>query len=212
MGFIPDLELLKDSGVPIVEDISTALGGNTGTSKCGRYGRFVILSLEPDGIITTGGGALILAIGRSDKAILDEHAERIGKTAIMPDMNGALGLTQLKSLESFIQVRKEIAGHFERSLMKTRHKSLVQLRESENVYYTFPVLLSGGMKEVRQYAKKQNIVTRPAFEDTNVSVDGIGDRCPVAKSLYLRCLLFPLYPTLGKSNAALIAKVLSSLP
>ena len=41
---------------------------------------------------------------------------------------------------------------------------------------------------------------------------GIKTDCPNAKSLYLRCLLFPLYPMLGNKNADAVCKVLVSLP
>ena len=36
--------------------------------------------------------------------------------------------------------------------------------------------------------------------------------CPNARSLVLRCLLFPLYPTLGKRDVEAVCRVLSTLP
>jgi len=54
LGFVPDLEALSQFGLPIIEDISTALGSHTGVKRGGNYGRFVIVCCEPDGIITAG--------------------------------------------------------------------------------------------------------------------------------------------------------------
>jgi dTDP-4-amino-4,6-dideoxygalactose transaminase len=36
--------------------------------------------------------------------------------------------------------------------------------------------------------------------------------CPNARSLTLRCLLFPLYPTLGKRDVEAVCRVLSTMP
>lgn len=212
LGLIPDVDGLTALDIPLIEDISTAFGGNTGEKKCGRHGRYVILGLEADGIITVGGGAVILAGSRNDVAILKTALAAVGRTASMQDMNGALGLVQMKSLERFILARREIAGYYERSLLKTRHKSLTQDGESENVYYTFPVLLAGGMRDIQQYARKKQVITAPAFEHAVIAANGIANVCPNANALYLRCVVFPLYPSLKKQDAEHIAKVIASLP
>ena len=60
------------------------------------------------------------------------------------------------------------------------------------------------------FARKKGVETLPAFAgrmDAEADVD-----CPRAKSLFMSTLLFPLYPTLGKKNVNLAAKVLSTLP
>ena len=49
--------------------------------------------------------------------------------------------------------------------------------------------------------------------DTIITMDDeIYNAYPNAKSLLLRCVLFPLYPTLGRKNAETTAKVLAALP
>ena len=77
------------------------------------------------------------------------------------------------------------------------------------------------MKLIRQYAAKNSIATRPAFSDRIIAMEelqagnntvDILSSCPNAADLWRRCVLFPLYPTLGKKNIQLIAKVLATLP
>ena len=69
------------------------------------------------------------------------------------------------------------------------------------------------MKEISQYAKKKGINTRIAFEHTALDVLNIEQfPCPNARVFKMRCILFPLYPMLGKKNISLISKVLATLP
>ncbi|MBE3133215.1 MAG: hypothetical protein IMZ55_07060 [Acidobacteria bacterium] len=69
------------------------------------------------------------------------------------------------------------------------------------------------MKEARAYAMKKGVEAVPAFSDTVAAVDEpLAEACPRARSLMLRCLLFPLYPMLAKRDVETISKVLATLP
>ena len=131
----------------------------------------------------------------------------------IPDMNAALGISQVTALESFVTARRELAAACSQSLLKTRHRSLVQKVDAEIVLSSFPVALSDGMKEVRQYALKKNVDTVPAFAETIAALeDSPAAHCANARSLVLRCVLFPLYPMLGKKDIEAVCKVLATLP
>ncbi len=213
LGFIPELEELSELGLPLVEDVSQSFGGNTGERKCGSFGRYTVCSLEPEGILTTGGGAVLLAGSRKDSSNLKKRCADAGSLHLLPDMNAALALNQIRSIERSIELRKEIAQVYSRALLRTRHRTLIQPGDAENVYFSFPVLLDTGMKEVRQYARKKDIETEPAFAGSIASRFEPGaSECPNAESLLLRCLLFPLYPLLGKKNVTQIERVISTLP
>ena len=213
LGFVPNMEAIAELGIPIIEDITNGLGGNTGVKKAGRYGKYIIIGLEENSIITAGGGVLLLADSKSDLTELRKAVSHIPQNAKLPDMNSVLGLSQLSSLESYISIRREIAQVYIRSLMKTRHKTLIQKGEGENVFYSFPVLLESGMKEISQYARKKGIRTEIAFSNTSLETCNLSQfPCPNAETLMMRCILFPVYPMLGKKNISLISKVLATLP
>jgi len=131
----------------------------------------------------------------------------------LADMNAALGISQLAALERFVLARREIAQVFAQSLLRCRHSPLVQKLDAENVLSSFPVVLADGMKEARAYAMKKGVEAVPAFSDTIAAVDEpLAEACPRARSLMLRCLLFPLYPMLAKRDVEIISKVLATLP
>lgn len=213
LGFAPNMDALIEYGVPIIEDISQALGAHTGTRRLGSYGNYVILSLEPDGIITSGGGVLLMGKGKKETVNLSKPAEGYTSELLLPDFNAALGITQIRNVEKFIERRKEIASVFSRAVMQSRHRMLIQRGEGENIFFSFPVLLDSGMKDVQAYARKKGIETQPAFADSILADLADPERdWPAARSLLLRCLLFPLYPTLTKTGIQQIEKTLSTLP
>jgi dTDP-4-amino-4,6-dideoxygalactose transaminase len=214
LGYIPDMEGLAGLGLPIIEDISQGLGGNTGQKKAGRYGEYILVSMEEEGLVTAGGGAVLLGQGRKQYAKIKSLIDPIYSSNIqLPDMNAALALVQLESLEHNLQIRNDIARVYSNALAKSRHNLFVQNGEGENIYYSFPVLLTADLKDVTKYALKKGVKTLPAFEGTCLNQFQIEETpCPVARSIILRCILFPLYPTIGKKNSETISKVLSTLP
>jgi perosamine synthetase len=213
VGIMADIAALKAHGLPIVEDASQALGGMAGETPCGAAGDVCLLSVNPESIITCGGGAVVTARGRQVAAALRRIQDASPLYSQVADMNAALGISQIAALESFVATRREIAAVYQQSLLKSRHKALVQKVEAEGVLSSFPVVLSDGMKDVRHYALKKNVDTAPAFADTIAALeDSPAAHCAVARSLTLRCLLFPLYPMMGKRDVEAVCKVLATLP
>ncbi len=213
LGFIPDMEEISNLGIPIIEDISHSFGGNTVDRRCGNYGRYIIISLEPENIITSGGGGMILAQRSKDLTAFKKVISDLPEETVLSDINASLGVVQMSSLESFIQARKEIARIFTQALVESKHKTLIQSIDSENVFFSFPVLLESGMAEVRKYAEKKNVQTLPAFDSSIIKkLNQNGFTFPNAKTFFFRTLLFPLYPAMGKRNTEHVARVLSTLP
>lgn len=166
MGIIPEIDPIVELGVPIVEDISQGIGGIAAEHRIGAYGRITVVSLEPTQLITSGGGAAVFAVNKRDRSSFRDAAAAVPKERIMPNMNAALGLQQIKRLERYIEKRKEIASIFNRAVLRGRHKMLVQPGDAENVFYSFAVVLSGGAKEVIQYCSRKQVDVQRAFDDS----------------------------------------------
>ena len=213
MGFVPESIEIAELGIPVIEDISFSIGAICSGRKRGSFGDYCVLSLEAPDIITAGGGALVVTRTKRDLSIIKKSSLSLDETALLSDMNAALALIQLKHIEEFIEKRRDIAAVYTKALMKGRHRTFVQDGDSENVHYSFPVILQGGVKDAMKYARSKRIITREAFADTTAGRIPIEDiSCPSAHNLYLRCILFPLYPMLRKQEIDQIAKVLSTLP
>jgi perosamine synthetase len=213
LGRLPDPEAVDALGIPVIEDMSTALGAYRGERRAGSLGRVAVLGLEPDSIVTSGGGAILLAFGKREGTVLRNLAEAIDPEVRMTDYNAALGLAQLRDLESAIERRRELAGLFQQSLARTRHRMIPQGGEGECGYWALPVSIASSVKDVMAYAKKKDLDSVYAFERSFVGMGLVPEgACPNARSLAMRCLLFPLHQRIGASAAQKIAKVLASLP
>jgi perosamine synthetase len=193
--------------------MSQSLGGYRGESRAGSLGRVAILGLEHDSIVTSGGGALLLAFGKREGQVLRNLGESMAPEVRMTDYNAALALSQLRDMESAIARRRELAVLFAQSLARTRHRMLSQGGEGEPGFWAFPVSIASGVKDVRAYARKKDLDTELAFEGSLLSRGFVPEEgCLNARSMAGRCLLFPLHQRIGASVAEKIAKVLATLP
>ena len=109
------LEIANHFEIPLVEDAAEALGSLYEDRPCGSLGRLGALSFNGNKIITTGGGGAVV----TDNASYAELARHLSTTAKvphdwafnhdeigynyrMPNINAALGLSQLTELEDRI--------------------------------------------------------------------------------------------------------------
>lgn len=213
LGILPDPESVAELGLVVIEDMTNAVGGYRGERRSGSLGRVAILGLEHDSIVTSGGGGLVLAFGKREGQVLRNLAETIAPELRMTDYNAALALAQLRDLESAIARRRELAAKFAQSLARTRHRLLSQGGEGEPGYWAFPVAVASSVKDLRAYAKKKDVDTELAFEGSLLARGFVPEEaCPNARSIAMRCLLFPLHQRIGASAAEKISRVLATLP
>jgi perosamine synthetase len=213
LGITPDADGFADAPIPIVEDISWSLGSTRGELSSGRIGRYVVMRLEEDGVITSGGGALVLARHKRAQGELNGSADRFGMLAILGNLNAALATVQFRHLGEFTERRRNIARIYAKSLERSRH-AMPQGTDIESCACArFPVVLDGSRQDAVRYAKSKGVITQTAFPDSIFEKKGLdAEAYPAAATLVLRCLLFPLYPMLKREEVEHIAKVLATLP
>jgi perosamine synthetase len=143
------LPLARQYGIPVVEDAACAIGseislsGGTGWEKIGRpHGEVACFSFHPRKIITTGdGGMLTTDNPQSDQSFrfLRQHGMSIsdlarhqeGKVIFekycctgfnyrMTDIQGGIGIEQVRRLPEIIRGRRMIAAWYQQSLASVR--------------------------------------------------------------------------------------------
>lgn len=230
-GSLPNMESFLSLGIPIIEDISESAGafledeiapdapplkeGEKPKGKyAGNFGVYAILGLEEHDVITSGGGAIVLASGRREWSALKAVTDSIPKIDRLPDINCALGWIQLKEYNRNETSRKEIYALYQRVVLSGKNKTLLREMGSASTVWSFPLIVNSGFKDVSQYAAKKDIEVHLAFEDSVFAIknEELSSVCKNAKVLYLRCVLFPLYPRLTHSQVEKISKVLVTLP
>ncbi len=232
---IPVIEDVSRSAGALVpsDDGSSAQGKPL---KAGSFGLYTIMCLEEKDLVTAGGGAVLMAPSRREWIVLKKFVDSLSSTELLPDINCALGWIQLKEFPRNEEVRKKIFSLYQRACLSGRHKMFARTNnpgslpppekkasdedadgdglELASTMGSFPLLLTSSFKDVRQYAAKKDIEIGLAYEDSVIALreEELSAGCIRAKSIYLRCALFPLYPRLTHSQVAKIVKVLGTLP
>jgi dTDP-4-amino-4,6-dideoxygalactose transaminase len=229
LGYLPDAAAIAALGIPVIEDISQSFGTMAGEVPAGSAGVFTVMGLEERDMLTAGSGALLYAALRRDASVLRNLGELPPEYGL-PDMNAAMGLVQFREAAKNLEKRRNIANAYIQASLRTRHKRFVvsvpvpaenggqdgegaEDNSPEYNNYAFPLILETGMKDVKAYAKRKDIVVESAFE---TSLMGVGlvppEQCPEAYSLSLRTVLFPLYPRLTASEIEKVSKLILTLP
>jgi dTDP-4-amino-4,6-dideoxygalactose transaminase len=231
LGFVPDAASITELGIPVIEDISHSYGSwlnpdikndeenksalqHDGNSQSPSFpvfnGIFCILGLEERDMLTSGGGALLFAMNKKDGILLRNYAG-IADEYCLPDINAALAVVQFREVARNIKKRSEIVRVYIQASLQTRHARFIPLKESENINYSFSLILETGLKDVIAYSKKKEILLENAFEKT-IAGHGLCDNCPVSNSLAMRTVLFPMYPRLRSVDVERVSRLIMTLP
>jgi perosamine synthetase len=116
-------KIAKKYKLKIIEDAAGSLGVNKNNKHAGTIGDIGILSFNGNKIITTGGGGAILCknksyylkaynLSRNAKSSASKKQNYlhndIGYNYLLPGINSALGLSQLKKIKKILKIKKKI--------------------------------------------------------------------------------------------------------
>lgn len=206
-------EAIKELNLPIIEDISESIGSVHSENKAGMLGDIVICATEEDDIISTGGGAVALL---NSEERFEEMKKSLGQSSSyleLPDMNAALGVVQLSSLENLITRRNHIFKVYQQAVMKSKCK---MFGSGSIDFFSngagFSVIVNSRPDEAAEFAKKYQITVKKTFAHAiGARYQDRFDLYPNAIAPLTRAISFPLYPFLSNVDIDTIQKVLSHL-
>lgn len=163
--------LRKKYGIKLINDNCHAMGSSIDKNKgyATKYADIATLSFHPVKAITTGEGGALLTNNRKiyEKAnLLRQHGilrnnnyhwnykvNVLGYNFRLPDINCALGISQLKKLNKFIFVRKKISKFYDKLFSdKTKFKTPGKIKNTENSYHLYPLLIN--LKKIKKTKEK----------------------------------------------------------
>jgi len=223
-------KLAKKYGFKVIEDASHAIGGEYLGKKIGGcdYSHMAVFSFHPVKMITTGEGGAIMT---NDKK-LDERVElfrshgitknltqfnnksdgdwyyeqqALGFNYRLTDIQAALGISQLKRLDSFVEKRREIARHY---LTELKNITLPYQHPDTNSSWHLFVVKIKDRNEIYKQLKAQGIITQVHYIPVNQQP--FFNRKPLKNSsdFYQYCLSLPIYADLSNQQQL---KVINSL-
>jgi perosamine synthetase len=216
------LSIAARHGLKVIDDSCEALGAEFKGRKLGGLGDAAAFAFYPNKQITTGEGGMILtnnskvaslcrSLGNQGRAEMNswlEH-ERMGYNYRIDEMSAALGLSQLKRIETFLQKRERVADSYTERLRKLDwvRPPLVKpyVRMS---WFVYVVTLAEGLKRdrVMQRMEARGVPVRGYFSPVHLQpyiLDRFGSSAgdlPVTESIAQRTIALPFHNNLTEAD------------
>lgn len=222
--------IAKKHNLLLIEDSAHALGAEYKGKKIGSIADMTMLSFHPVKSITTGEGGAITT-DREDfyeKLLLyrghgfaNGEMQELAHNYRMTDIQAALGISQLKKLEKFIETRKLIAKRYGEAF--AGNKNLILPAEYEGAsssWHLYPLRLTG------QFAGKRAEIFKK-LHDAGIGVQvhyipvylhpyyqRLGYQkglCPKAEAYYESEISIPVFPDLTEKDQEFVIQKINEL-
>jgi perosamine synthetase len=211
-GLPADIDEIMSLGLPVVEDISQAMGATYRGRKTGGLTEAAVTSFYATKMMTTGTGGMVLSNNPKllekirDLNGVDKKKELILHLPyLMNDIQAGMGRCQLKKLDGFITKRREFASKFNRALRSLPIKLPSDMPFRKHVFFRYCLKLNKPIDPVIQFLHKNGVrAERPIFsplhllghqEPINKRVDFIG-----TEEAWMNTISLPIYPDLNKKE------------
>ena len=234
------LKYLKEKcNILILEDNAHAIGATSGSIKAGscENSDCSIFSFHPVKHMTTGEGGAITTnskeiyeklltlrnhgmIKTQDMAPWEYEMHELGFNYRITDIQCALGLSQLKKLDNFVQKRQEIAKKYDEAFENSIIKPLYTYN-GKSSYHIYVVRvnfdrLKISKKELFLQMRKKGIGLQlhyiPINKQPYYKSLGYGnENTPFMDKYYKECFSLPMYPKLSDKEQKYVIKTLMDI-
>jgi perosamine synthetase len=156
-GFPAKIDELMTLGIPVIEDCAQSIGGNYANKQLGQFGTLSIFSFYASKMICSGDGGMVIT---DDEMLYEKiinyryyghkkHHKYIAYNYHLTNLPAALVSVQLKKLDSFIELRKQIANKYDEILSDQRNINIVFENKTQSCYYRYPIRISIDINKVK---------------------------------------------------------------
>ena len=224
-------EIADEFDLYLIEDACHAIGAEYEGKKVGNFADLTIFSFHPVKHITTGeGGAVVtddeelcerLSLLRShgiDKDAQDRYGpdaswaydmKYLGRNYRMTDFQAALGVSQLKKLDGFIDKRNELVSMYGEFLGEIDAVTLPVIKGNvRHAWHLYTILLDESIDrdEFFKYMRSANVgvnlhyipVYRHSYYVENFGFDA--KEFPVTEDVFKRIITLPLFPRMSEQQ------------
>ncbi|WP_341322420.1 UDP-4-amino-4,6-dideoxy-N-acetyl-beta-L-altrosamine transaminase [Solibacillus sp. FSL H8-0523] len=231
------MTIAKEHNLVVIEDGAHSLGATYKGRKVGTTADMTMFSFHPVKPVTTAEGGIIVTDNEEYyKKMLQFRSHGIEQVPYSPekggwyyemtdlgynyrmtDLQAALGVSQLKKLDTFIAKRQELAEHYNQALVNVEGiKIPQQLANTKSGWHLYMIQLEhANRKEVFNAMRAANIGVHvhyipvywhPYYRDLGYE-RGL---CPVAEAWYEKALTLPLHPGITQENMNFIIEKLET--
>jgi len=225
------LRISEKHGLKVIDDSCEALGAEYKGRKLGQFGDAAAFAFYPNKQMTTGEGGIIVTDdpeiarlcrsmrnqGRGEMGSWLEH-ERLGYNYRMTEMSAALGVSQLKRIETLLAKRERVARMYTERLAGLDWVRPPMVRPYVRMsWFVYVVTLAEGLDRdpVMEALAEEGIPTRGYFSPVHLQPyirERLGTKegmLPVTESVAKRTIALPFHSNLTEDEVDLVLETLA---
>ena len=209
-GRAADLAKLMELGLPIIEDCAQAVGAEYRGRKLGSFGLLSIFSFKATKLMTTGHGGMVMTNSREMLDRLRELAKydnlekyHVSYNYQLTDFQAALGRSQLKRLDSFIERRRKISKAYDEVFESVRQK----VQTGDGIFFRYVVEVDDAERYIEPMKLQGVTCARPVFKPLHQYFNSHTE-LPNTDRAMLRALSIPIYPSLSEDDVVHICNTI----
>lgn len=226
----PIIAIAKKHNLKIIEDSCEAIGAKYKDKKAGTFGDAAVFAFYPNKQITTGEGGMIVTNsdevatlcksyrnqGRDSMAWLGHT--RIGYNYRLSDINCAIGVEQLKKIDTILSMRKNVANKYIEKLRWNKDLILPHVPiYNEESWFVFVVQVKDGINRdgVIESLKEKGVAANIYFPPIHLQKfyrDDFGFKegdFPVTEGISKRTIAIPFFSELSDEEIDYVCESLT---
>jgi len=234
-------QIARENNLFVVEDACHAVGAKYNKDKIGncQISDMAVFSFHPVKHITTGEGGAVLTNNPefyeklkmfSTHGITKDNLKNftdgdwyyemhyLGYNYRMTDIQAALGISQLKKLNSFIQKRREIVAEYEKAFSSNPYFDIpIERAYAFSSYHLYIIRLKDKLidrkvqifRDMRENGIGVQVHYIPVYWQPYYQKLGYGEGlCPNGEDFYRRAISIPIYPAMGKNDLSYVIETI----
>lgn len=221
----PIMEIAKKHDLVVIEDAAQAHGAEYNGVKVGNLGDMACFSFYPTKNMTTSEGGMITTnneefaenarVYRAHGSKTKYHHEVLGYNFRMTDIGAAIGLEQLKKIDSFNDKRIENAKYLNEKLADVELIETPVVKDGyKHVYHQYTIKVKNGKRdELSEFLLENGIGNGiyypiPLYNQVLYTEMGYDQSLPVTDKIVEEVLSLPIHAKLTKEDLDLIVEVI----
>ena len=220
----------------LIEDSAESIGSMIGNKKAGSFGDMSILSFAGNKVLTTGEGGAVLVNSKKlyeKLKLIRSHGRQINSNYFqttktpnyislgynwrMSSITAALGISQLRKLETLISKRRKNSIYLSSKLKKCSEITLpLDYKNHKNVFQLYTIRIRGKnlRNNLMKFLEKRGIMSKIFFEPVHLSKfysKNMNKKIslPVTEKISQQVLTLPMYPSLTKNEINFISDTIN---
>ncbi len=229
-------EVAEKYGIYVVEDAAEAHGASYKGKKAGSLSDIGCFSFHFSKILKTGEGGMCMTDNaefndkmhmlRSQGKVKNEelkgddfiekryYHQMIGFNYRMLDLQAAIGIAQLKKVDSNIKYRRKIAGIYEKELSKYKIEVMQKEQSSNPVYWIYPLIFNSRktkLKVGRELMKKGLPFSSSFWPCHKQPFYNSKESLPVTESISEKLIALPCNTSITEKEAVWLANLIGKI-